>query len=583
MSISVELKLVDRSVTVCRIIQKYLSNNYKHCVSGYIRNNEKQTKGRRAPLQIMQLILINSFFYEVFNPMAKLIMSTNDKELESNILSDILQLLKLPNACDENLIKILDDSNIFLYYISNLIQHKNNDFNYYKKINCFLAFIQSCSTNPLLLIKYEAHKMYSNLLTNAASYGDIGMCLYVLAEIAANNMCHEILIRDCILDILHRIIIKMFRETKFSICLIESCGAAASLLQRLSESIYESSESNENRFCIMLLLLLKKTLLMKQTYFDIHEKKESHSNKCPFNELRLVFDNDIILPLSRSLFIITGTSEYACGYITQQLLPRITLNLTNTTMLQECLCLMQYQVQHVRTCIIKFFNNTLVRENIVIIDILIQNGIIDKFEKIITQNKYNVSDEEHINILLSISNLLSSNSSHRGLILSNQMIVSYIFSSLYDFQSPGAVQAALYCINNVLEMEEQIHIDCILHHLNGKIINATVSILNLIAINSPLSGYERHSDGKESLFNVVMQTIYDMVAIIQKDTSNKTNWMMAKMKSENLTGALKRLSLWRHVKGNIFCIEINFLEKIGLLKYQHCIAYLIETLIKKEQ
>lgn len=48
----------------------------------------------------------------------------------------------------------------------------------------------------------------------------------------------------------------------------------------------------------------------------------------------------------------------------------------------------------------------------------------------------------------------------------------------------------------------------------------------------------------------------------------QSNWIALQMKRENVMNVLKRLH-W---------VESDFLQKVGLLKYEACITYLVEIL-----
>ena len=501
---------IEVALQLHKIAKKYIPSHHVDCVSGYIRNIQKDRKCKSIHFaeEIIHSITVNAFYFEAFVSMVKLILSSSNEQLQHEILNDMLRLLK-PNddllLLNEKLVNFCEKSGIISYYINNVKKYKGE---YFRKIMLFFTYIQIASSNDLILCKSNIHKFLMDTIQNTSSFELIFMCSFVLVEIAKREQCHGILLNDGILDSLTSHINKVSASSNFSLEMLQSSSTGA-LLLRLLSTYTALNEFHYRKLSIFCILLLKSMLIWNKLYFYEQDAEDSK-----FQVIKAMVNYDTIREIVHALYTITNNSESTCDYIVERLLP----TLPNCTLLKELLSLMCYNDEpQVRIFMIQFCNNTLSRDNINSIDILIQNGVIDIFEKIVTQTKYKISNMEHVNILLCLGNLLCSNESHRALVLRNSILFTYILNCLAHFNCSSVVGSALYCVNNVLEMNDNRHSNYVLTFCNGKFINAIVCILNAIATNPRMAGYGIDSYGIQSVSNIVMESLNNIVVVIQGD------------------------------------------------------------------
>lgn len=557
----------------CKIANKYISKDHKNCIHGYVRNIEKLGLYSTIPYAIINRIIVNTYYFELFPNMIKLTMKPSQNESQQIvILQHMMNLLNQQQAWDQYIINHFDETEVMSYYLNKLKNSKCQKF-----INTTWSLLATIELNNTksssILIKYNSHQIIFSTLHKFRSFETISVCFHALAQMSNFDAYGQnILINDNILEVLSVQVDRLFFQCNYSYKILEIWYNVSSLQRNLSRN--NPMPETESKFAAILLLSLCKMIKFK--HFVIQKKKECCLlNKCNQNITKVcqykpmeILCDDVLFNLVLTLYRLTNTISMLHLIISRMIKPQISLNL-----LKECINLLDNDRESIRLQVIKFFNNIFFDSSIQNINMCLQYGLIDKYILLLTQKKHTGSTDEQSNIIVSLSNLLCSTEDHQLLILSNNKLFQIILDALFSPEL-GVIKSALYFVNNMFEINDQNISLKFLKAQDAQLIKAICYIIENVCI---INDAAKPLILDEWITYIVMECLSYTVDLMKfKDTEN--HWIVSKLKSYNLIQILKKLNILKEIENKI-CVQREFLTENGLNIFITDLEYLSQTVI----
>ena len=168
-------------------IGKWIPISFINCGSQYIRKcQDKLSNHYIIPMTIIQLIILEAYFFEIFEPMkSSYFEASQNQQQQYLILSELERILQIKSKWDPTTILLFND----IEFTGSLFAKINNLTG---TILCILSIIQRHTTKPLFL-RYRADKVLLDVLMkyqdnqHAISLKSQGNLLYLLSNIIPEN------------------------------------------------------------------------------------------------------------------------------------------------------------------------------------------------------------------------------------------------------------------------------------------------------------------------------------------------------------------------------------------------------------
>ena len=309
-------------------------------------------------------------------------------------------------------------------------------------------------------------------------------------------------------------------------------------------------------------MILSKTIkinnrIMQHKYLsDLHKiiNVSNYNDKCEI--IDYIFRN-----ISITLHRVTTHHQYMVDFLMQELV-------VHNSLLKFCISLISYHSYKIRMYIVQFFNNIFAEDSIRNIDLCIEYGYLEEISNCFDKKSNELSKLEISNIILSLSNLLSSEYKHRIKVLNNENLLQIIFDNLYH-NDIHVVMACLYCLNNVLELKEEQTSNILLNYKNGKIINAICLILKMDNVQWDKMKMDQVLNVTNLLKNIVSCMIINFV---------DNDWVCQRFKREDIVNILTKLKLIKKSDANDNTIDVIYLKQLALKQYTFYLQHLLYEL-----